>query len=146
VVTRRALLGAGAAGAGALLAGCGPPDEPAAARGDVLGEQLRLTRLVVAAYAGRPDLRSRAQERVKRLEAAGAKSPAPATGPSGTQAAYDAERRALAAHVAAIGMLRDPASRELLGALVASAAAAEARLARMLELDPLATAFPGQAA
>jgi hypothetical protein len=146
VVNRRALLGAGAAGAGALLAGCGPPNEPAARRADVLGEQLRLTRLVVAAYAGQPALRSRAQERVKRLEAAGAKSGTPASGPSGPQAAYDAERRALAAHVAAIGSLRDRASRELLGSLVADAAAGEATLARMLDLDPLATAFPGQPA
>jgi hypothetical protein len=134
VVTRRALLGAGAAGAGALLAGCGPPDTKAVSRQDVLDEQLRLTRLSVA--AGAP----RAHARAKKLEAAGAVAK-PAGAPSGN--AYEAERRALAGYVAAIGKLRDPASRTLLGELVADAAESEAEPARELKLDPLRTAFPG---
>jgi hypothetical protein len=137
MVTRRALLGAGAAGAGALLAGCGPPVEATAGRQDVLNEQLRLTRLSIAAGA------SRARARAKKLEQAGAVA-APAQGPSGARAAYDAERRALAGHVAAVGRLRDAASRALLGELVADAAESEASLARELTLDALASAFPGQ--
>jgi hypothetical protein len=135
VVTRRALLGAGAAGAGALLAGCGPPDTKAISRQDVLDEQLRLTQQSVAAGA------SRARARARKLEAAGAVAK-PAGAPSGT--AYEAEQRALAGYVAAIGKLRDPASRTLLGELVADAAESEAELARELKLDPLPTAFPGQ--
>ena len=136
MVSRRALLGAGA---GALLAGCGPPDAPAESRADVLSEQLRLT--LLAAAAGAP----RARARADKLEQAGGASK-PVTGPSGARAAYDAERRALAGYVAAIGRLRDPGSRALLAELVADAAQGEAELARALKLDPLPTAFPGQPA
>jgi hypothetical protein len=139
MTTRRALLGAGAAGAGALLVGCGPPLEAAVSRQGVLDEQLRLTRLSLAAGA------SGAQARATKLEQAGAVA-APAQGPSGTRAAYDAERRALAGYVAAVGQLRDPASRALLGELVAAAAESQASLARELKLDALASAFPGQPA
>jgi hypothetical protein len=138
VSTRRALLGAGAAGAGALLAGCGPPDTKAISRQDVLDEQLGLTQQSVAAGA------SRARARARKLEAAGAVAKQPAGAPSGN--AYEAEQRALAGYVAAIGKLRDPASRTLLGELVADAAESEAELARELKLDPLPTAFPGQPA
>jgi hypothetical protein len=139
MTTRRALLGAGAAGAGALLTGCGPPEEATVSRQDVLDEQLRLTRLSVAAGA------RGAQARATKLEQAGAVA-SPARGPSGTRAAYDAERRALAGYVAAVGQLRDAASRALLGELVAGAAESEASLARELKLDALASAFPGQSA
>ena len=133
VSTRRALLGAGAL----LVAGCGPPDEPTISRQDVLNEQLRVTNLSVA--AGAP----RARARADKLEAAGAEAK-PATGPSGLKDAYAAERNALASYVQAIGQLR--ADRDLLGELVADAAASQAELARRLELDPLPTAFPGEPA
>jgi hypothetical protein len=131
VVTRRALLGAGAL----LVAGCGPPDEPATTRQDVLDEQLKVTNDAVA--AGAP----RARARAKKLEAAGAKAP-PGSGPAGLQNAYQAEGRALASYVMAIGDSRP--DRGLLGELVADAAAGHSELARELKRDPLPTAFPGQ--
>jgi len=132
VTTRRALL---AAGAGTLIAGCGPPDEHVASRQDVLDEQLRVTNESVA--AGAP----RARARARKLQAAGAKAP-PGTGPSGLEHAYDAEAAALASYVQAVGASRP--DRGLLGELVADAAASQAELARRLELDPLPTAFPGE--
>jgi hypothetical protein len=131
VVTRRALLGAGAL----LVAGCGPPDEPATSRQDVLDEQLKVTNESVAAGA------TRARARARKLQAAGAKAPA-GTGPSGPKYAYDAEGRALASYVQAVGASR--ADRDLLGELVADAAASQSELARELKLDPLPTAFPGE--
>ena len=132
VSTRRALL---AAGAGTLLTACGPQDEPATSRQDVLDEQLQVTTESVAAGA------SRARARAKKLRAAGAKAPA-GTGPSGPKYAYDAEGRALASYVQAVGASR--ADRDLLGELVADAAASQSELARELKLDPLPTAFPGE--
>jgi hypothetical protein len=131
VVTRRALLGAGAL----LVAGCGPPDEPVASSQDVLNEQLKVTNQSVAAGA------TRARARAKKLEAAGATAP-PGTGPSGLENAYEAEGRALASYVQAIGASRP--DRDLLGELVADAAASQSELARRLDLDPLPTAFPGE--
>jgi hypothetical protein len=130
VVTRRALLGAGAL----LVAGCGPPDEPVTSRQDVLDEQLKVTNEAVAAGA------TRARARAKKLEDAGAKAP-PGTGPSGLQNAFDAEGRALASYVQAIGASRP--DRDLYGELVADAAASRSELARELKIDPLPTAFPG---
>ena len=130
-MTRRALLGAGAL----LVAGCGPPDEPVASSQDVLNEQLKVTNQSVAAGA------ARARARAKKLEAAGATAP-PGTGPSGLENAYEAEGRALASYVQAIGASRP--DRDLLGELVADAAASQSELARRLELDPLPTAFPGE--
>jgi hypothetical protein len=131
VVTRRALLGAGAL----LVAGCGPPDEQAASRQDVLDEQLRVTNASVALGV------SRARARASRLEAAGANAPA-AGGPSGRSNAYETESRALASYVQAVGESR--VDRDLYGELVADAAASVAEQARRLELDPLPTAFPGE--
>jgi hypothetical protein len=131
ISTRRALLGAGAL----LVAGCGPPDEPATSRQDVLDEQLKVTNAAVA--AGAP----RARARARKLEEAGAKAP-PGTGPFGLQQAYDAEQRALASYVKAIGDSRP--DRGLLGELVADAAAGQSELARELKRDPLPTAFPGE--
>ena len=130
-MTRRALLGAGAL----LVAGCGPTDEPATSRHDVLNEQLRVTNQSVAAGA------SRARARARKLQDAGAKAPA-GTGPSGLRNAYDAEAVALASYVRAVGESR--ADRGLLGELVADAAASQSELARDLKLDPLPTAFPGE--
>ena len=131
ISSRRALLGAGAL----LVAGCGPPDEPAASRQDVLDEQLKVTNESVAAGA------ARARARAKKLEAAGAKAPA-GSGPSGPKPAYDAEGRALTSYVQAIGASR--ADRDLYGELVADAAASQSELARELKIDPLPTAFPGE--
>lgn len=132
MVTRRALL---AAGAGTLIAACGPPDEPVASRQEVLDEQLKVTNQSVAAGA------TRARARAKKLEDAGAKAP-PGSGPSGLQHAYDAEEVALASYVQAIGASRP--DRDLYGELVADAAASRSELARKLEIDPLPTAFPGE--
>jgi hypothetical protein len=147
-LTRRALLGAGGA---ALLAGCGPSAAPAARPADVLGEQLRLIQLAVAAYAGvdAPGLaaaaRARESELAAALRAAGGKPGVAPSGPTGALAAYEAEGRALTAHVAAVGELHDRASRSLLGDLVAGAARAQAALAPLVHRDPLPSAFPGQA-
>jgi hypothetical protein len=144
MVTRRALLAGGAA----MLAGCGPAKTRAARPVDVLGEQLRVTRLAVAAYAGvdAPALVADARARAGRVEAAlraaGGKPGRAPAGPSGAAAAYAAERRALAAHVAAVGELRD--QRELLAGLIVGAAQAQAALAPLVHRDPLASAFPGQ--
>jgi hypothetical protein len=150
VGNRRALL-LGAGGA-ALLAACGPPDQPAAKPADVLGEQLRLTQLAVAAYAGaraplaEASARARAAKLTAAVRAAGGKpGPAP-SGPAGAQAAYDAESRALAGYVAAIGELGDRASRTLLAGLVPMAAQAQALLAPRVHRDPLAAPFPGEPA
>jgi hypothetical protein len=133
VVTRRALLGAGAGAL--LLAGCGPPKATATSRTDVLDEQLRLTLVSVAAGS------SRARARAKTLQAAGATAKAPA---STSLSAYEAERNALAGYVQAVGQLRDADSRRLLGGLVVDAAESEAQLAHDAGQNPLATAFPGQ--
>ena len=132
MVTRRALL---AAGAGTLLTACGPPEQAAPSRQDVLDEQLKVTNQSVA--AGAP----RARARASKLEDAGAKAP-PGSGPSGLQHAYDAEAAALASYVKAIGDSR--ADRDLYGELVTDAAASQSELARKLEVDPLPTAFPGE--
>jgi hypothetical protein len=132
ISTRRALL---AAGAGTLLTACGPPEQAATSRQDVLNEQLKVTNESVAAGA------ARARARANKLEAAGATAP-PGTGPSGLEHAYQAEGRALASYVQAVGASRP--DRGLLGELIADAAVSQAEQARRLELDPLPTAFPGQ--
>jgi len=131
VTRRRALLGAGAL----LAAGCGPPKQVAAGRSAVLDEQLRVTQIAVAAGA------SRARERARLLEQAGAKAK-PQGAASGD--AYAAETAALRSYVAAIGELGDADSRRLLAELVSGAAASQAELARKAGRDPLSSAFPGQ--
>jgi hypothetical protein len=157
VVTRRALLGAGAL---ALLSGCGPPEEAEVVPAEVLSEQLRAEERVVAAYVALPDgsssidapwrpsdLRARASARIDRLEAAGAKaSGAPVDPPAtpGLEAVLEAERRALREHVRALGLLRDPKWTELLAGLITSGAAHETALLELLERPPLPSAFPGQ--
>jgi hypothetical protein len=150
VVTRRALLGAGAV---ALLAGCGPPEEVEPAVDDVLTDQLRAERAVVAAYAGLSDrgiddLRERARERVRRLEAAlpaGAATPAAAPPEQpGLEYALEAERHALRTHVQAVGLVQDRATRALNADLVADCARSESALLIALERPPFPSAFPGQ--
>jgi hypothetical protein len=150
VVTRRALL---AAGAVALLAGCGPPEEPKVDAGAVLSEQLRVSDAVVDAYDTVPvagTLRASAEARVRRLKAAleplrGAPSTSLQQAPdTGLEAALAAEGAALRAHVAAVGQLEDPQWRALLAGLIADAAAGESALLALLERPPVPTAFPGQ--
>jgi hypothetical protein len=145
-VTRRALLGAGAL---ALLAGCGPQEEPPVDVSAVLSEQLRLTQAVAGAYSGvagegGADARRRAERLETALRAAGG-TPRPAPqGATGVEAALAAEQAALRGHVAAVGVLKQPEYRELLAGLIADAAAAESALLTTLERPPAPTAFPGQ--
>ncbi|MDA0142233.1 hypothetical protein [Solirubrobacter deserti] len=112
----------------------------------VWGEQLRAVQRAIASYpASAGMLETRARERLPLLEsmAAAAGATPTATTPS-LQTALEAERLALQTHVAAVGLLEDRASRELLATLIA--AAAEAVSALRLELDEpaIVDAFPGQ--
>jgi hypothetical protein len=149
VVTRRALLGAGAL---ALLAGCGPEEEPEVDAGQVLVEQLRLTRVVADAYRGvTGGGRANAQARAKRIEAVLARNGlhgrayTMTVGDTGSpEAALAAEHDALRGHVAAVGQLEDRVYRELLAGLIADAAAAEAELLTTLDQPATTTAFPGE--
>jgi hypothetical protein len=150
VVTRRALLGAGAL---ALLAGCGPEEEPEADVGQVLVEQLRQTQAVADAYKGvTGDGRATAQRRVARIKAVlvgqklhGRAGYTVTVGDTGSpQAALAAEQDALRGHVAAVGQLKDPEYRELLAGLIADAAAGEAALLTTLDQPAITTAFPGE--
>jgi hypothetical protein len=134
VVSRRALLGAGAL----LLVGCGPPEEPEVVPEDVLAQQLRVTKASVAALNGEPRLRARAEERAAALEQAGGTAPETTDRPADALAAL---RHELAVHVQGIGLLTGREHRELLAAVIASAAADESALSPMREL----TAFPGTA-
>jgi hypothetical protein len=146
VVTRRALLGAGAL---ALLSGCGPPEEAEVVPSQVLSEQLRAERRVLAAYDALPDapaaLRSAANARVDRLVAAGAEArqAEPPASP-GLEAVLAAEQEALRTHVRALGELRDPKWTDLLTGLIAGSAAHESALLKLLERPALPSAFPGQ--
>lgn len=149
MVTRRALLGAGAV---ALLAGCGPPEHEEIVPADVLRRQLEVTDAVIAAVEGVPEaapLRRNAEDRARRIEAmlrAEAAAPAAAkTFQAGTtlEGALAAESAALREYVAAIGLLGDREHRELLGGLVADSATNEAALLELLD-RPLPTAFPGE--
>jgi hypothetical protein len=148
MVTRRALLGAGAL---TLLAGCGPAEETEARAADVLARQLRAEQEVAAAH-GAPEARSllpATQARIVKLEAALRAEGGTPGGPvdpahGGLEGLLDAERRALRAHVAALGELRDPKWSELLGELIAGSAAHESAVLELLERPSLPSAFPGQ--
>lgn len=140
VVTRRALLGAGAL----LLAGCGPPDEPEVNATQVWGEQLRASQRALAAYPPSISPRAKAAARVRRLEAlAGAVGESPTATPS-LAAALEAERVALQTHVHAVGQLEDRASREVLSELIVGTAEAVAGLRRLTGAPAIVDAFPGQ--
>jgi hypothetical protein len=140
VVSRRALLGAGAL----LMVGCGPPDEPEVNAAEVWGEQLRASQRALAAYPASISPRVKASERVRRLEAlAGAAGETP-TGTPSLEAALAAERVALQTHVAAVGLLADRESRAILAELVAGTAEAVAHLRHLMDEPPIVDAFPGQ--
>jgi hypothetical protein len=144
VVTRRALLGAGAV---ALLDGCGPEEEPEVDATAVLEEQLRVTQRVVVAYEGvGGEGRANAEARVERLEAALGHllQDTTAGGATGALAAAGAEQVALRSYVAAVGQLEDPAYRELLAGLIADAASSESALLTTLKRPAAPSAFPGQ--
>ena len=140
VGTRRALLGAGAL----VLVGCGPPDEPEVNAAAVWGEQLRASRQALAAYPPSISVRAEAAARVRRLEALAGAAGESATASPGLEAALRAERVALQTHVAAVGVLEDRASREVLGELVAGTAEAVSALRKLMDEPPVVDAFPGQ--
>jgi hypothetical protein len=140
VVTRRALLGAGAL----LVAGCGPPDEPEVDPTDVWGEQLRASQRALAAYPASIAPRAKAAARVRRLEALASAGGATPTSERSLEAALEAERVALQTHVAAVGRLGDRESREILGELIAGTAEAVAQLRDLMDEPPIVDAFPGQ--
>ena len=149
MVTRRALFGAGAL---ALLAGCGPEEEPKVDAGAVLSEQQRLTARVVESYKGVPlagALKANAEARVRRLDAVLERFPGTSAEfekepETGLEAALAAESAALRAHVAAVGQLEAREYRELLASLVSDAAASQSALLLRLNRPPAPTAFPGQ--
>jgi hypothetical protein len=147
VVTRRALFGAGAL---ALLAGCGPEEEPEVDVGAVLSEQQRLTERAIGSYEGVPltgALKANAEARLRRLDAVLGHRPGDTSekeAATGLEAALAAESEALRAHVAAVGQLEAREYRELLAGLVADAAANQSALLLRLDRPPLPTAFPGQ--
>jgi hypothetical protein len=149
MTTRRALLGAGAV---ALLAGCGPEEEPNVDAGAVLSEQQRLTARVVDSYEGVPlaeALKANAEERVRRLDAVLKRFPRKSAEfekepETGLEAALAAESAALRGHVAAVGQLQAGEYRELLAGLVTDAAANQSALLLRLDRPPAPTAFPGE--
>jgi hypothetical protein len=158
VVTRRAALAAGAAGAGSLLAGCGQRPPAPAGAASLLGGALAADRAALGAYRGLAArapaasrvlvarMRRRTRARVRALEAAGVSAPAvdladPGTGP---RAAVRAEQAAAVAYVEALGGVRGE-RRALAAAHLASAAEHVALLGAIfgIETDP---AFPAEAA
>jgi hypothetical protein len=149
MTTRRALFGAGAV---ALLAGCGPEEEPTVDAEAVLAEQQRLTERVVDSYEGVPlagALKANAEARVRRLNTVLERSPGKSAEvekepETGLEAALAAESEALRAHVAAVGQLQAGEYRELLAGLVTDAAANQSALLLRLDRPPAPTAFPGQ--
>jgi hypothetical protein len=151
MTTRRALLGAGAV---ALLAGCGPPEEPEVSAREVLAEQLRAERVLLAAQLGLESdelsLVADTRERIERLTAAlrsegGTPGPAPtAPGAPGLETALEAAREVLRTHVRAVGLLESRPWRELQAGLIAGSAPYESAFLALLERPPSPTAFPGQ--
>jgi hypothetical protein len=155
VVTRRALFGAGAL---ALLAGCGPEEEPKVDVKAVLAEQHEVLSTVYDSYEGVPmagALQANAQARALQvgtaLERFGGKQrgvlrvvEGGKTADAALQAALAAESEALRAHVAAVGQLKAAEYRELLAGLITDAAANQSTLLIRLGRPPLPTAFPGE--
>jgi hypothetical protein len=145
VITRRGLL---AAGAGSLLAGCGPPEEPppdpellGAALSPELGLQDAYGR--VGGRLGRV-LADRAGDHARRLRAAGAAAARAASPGDGDplEAALALQRRAMAAYVTAVADVREPAHRALCAELLTAGAQHASLVLERLGRDPLPTAFP----
>jgi len=145
VITRRALV---AAGAGVLVAGCGAA-EPIPPDAELLGPVLASERALVDAYArvegrlGR-ELAARARDHAERLARAGA---GPASGPAApggdpVDAALALQRRSMRACVGAVGLVREPAGRALVAEVLTAGAQHAAILLARLGRDPLPTAFP----
>jgi hypothetical protein len=141
VVTRRGLLGAGGA---LLVAGCGPPDEVEVVPREVWAEQLRASQAALVAYPDGDELRKAAAARTlligAALEKAGGTADDDLTGGRRAASALAGEQAALRAHVAAVGVLEDRASRELLAELISQVAVA------LAALDGPTVSFPGQPA
>jgi hypothetical protein len=160
VVTRRVLLGAGAAGAGTLLAGCGARPPAPVAAGTLLDRALAADRAALAAYRGlaaqapagaRPLLarmRRATAARARRLRAAGARAGAPGSEAEPARpSAREAQRReqvAAAAYVDVLGAVRG--ERRALAAEGLGGAAEHAALLGALFGLPTDTAFPGSRA
>jgi hypothetical protein len=140
---RRALL-AGAGGA-LLLAGCGPPEEKTVDAREVWQEQLRVSQEALMAYPDDDKLREDAGARTlligAELERAGGVYEDATERKAASPLA--AEEVALRSYVAAVGLLGDRKSREVLTEVIAGSAAAQsALLARQDKL--ISASFPGQ--
>jgi hypothetical protein len=155
VTSRRSLL---AAGALAVLAGCGEDDEAATSARvvDALLRQLAAERALAAATAeGRPlveRVSARARERARVLASAVAAeggrphdAPQPQAAPAGAEEILARGRAALAAHVAALPSLDGRELRRMAADLVAGAAADLAVLGDQLG-RPVSDPFPGSSA
>ena len=135
---RSALLGAGAL----LLAGCGPPEAAAVDAREVWQEQLRASQEALMAYPPSDKLRRDAEQRTILIGAALEKAGGVYEDRTSGRVAASAlagEQAALRAHVAAVGLLGDAASRTLLAELIDGTAGAVAALAKD------STSFPGGA-
>lgn len=157
-VTRRGLLGAGAA-AGLALAGCGAAEEDVPPDAELLAPSLAAAVALGAAYerlGGRlgGELAAREREHAERLRAAGAGEAGPGgPTPSGAspggrhragplETALALEQAAMRAHVHATGLVRSAASRVLTAELLADSARHAVQLRARLGRAALTTAFP----
>jgi len=148
-VSRRGLLGAGAA-AGLALAGCGVSDDEPPPDAELLAPSLAAALALVDAYeriGGRlgRELGAREREHVQRLRAVGvSKAEAPAELLSGPllQQALALEQTAMRAHVRAVGLVRGAPNRALAAELLADDARHESELRSRMGHEPLPSAFP----
>ena len=140
---------AGGAGAGVLLAGCGADAEPPPSDAALLGDVLVFERALVRAYARVPgrlgrELGARAADLEERLRAAGAGTREDLAPPGGDplEAALTLERRCMGATLAAIGLTRTAARRDVAADAMTTSAQHAALLLGRLGRDPLETPFP----
>jgi hypothetical protein len=157
VVSRRALLGAGALAALAA-AGCGDrtPAKPAGGDAAVLGTLAAIERALSRAWASstaaqRDDVLPRLRAHTRALAAAGATYDAdvPASVASAAEAGgspealLSLEQAAAAAYLTQVPGVRDPAARALATGLYAAGAQRVSVLLAALGRDPLPDAFAG---